>query len=223
MGEVTITDILAIIISSIALLITIINQIIIIKDRAPQLAFELKDYNGILYLLITNNGQAGAKNIRIKIEKIYNNGNIGTQEDAIFAIPFELACNEKVQGMIGLLGGNICNHVFPYIDISVSYEKPHFIRKVKYKRQVFYIPKTENKITVDMGLDLSRLEHSVENIHKSVLRLANYFDGCEIAPFDELNIVSENHFQRDLVNVMNNKESKVVDNDTAIKNRIMRK
>ena len=71
MGEVTITDILAIIISSIALLITIINQIIIIKDRAPQLAFELKDYNGILYLLITNNGQAGAKNIRIKIEKIY--------------------------------------------------------------------------------------------------------------------------------------------------------
>lgn len=30
--------------------------------------------------------------------------------------------------------------------------------------------------------------------------LANYFDGNEIAPFDEFNIFSQNHFQKDLLN-----------------------
>ena len=200
-------EIIAIVISGITLLITIINQVMIIKDKEPQLSFSLKSYNHILYLMVTNNGLTKAKNIRIKIQKIYNNGNNGIQEDIIFEIPFELSSNERVQGMVGILGENISEHVFPYIDINVSYEKPHFIKKVKYERQVFYTASTENKLTVDTGLNLTGIEKYTKNIYNSTLRLANYFDGNEISPFDELNVMSNNHFQKDLINTKKNKKS----------------
>ena len=201
-------EIIAIIISGITLIFTIINQINIIKDKEPQLSFSLKSFNGILYLMVTNNGGTPAKNIRIKIEKIYNNGNCGIQEDQIFEIPFELASHESVQGMIGFNGENISNHVFPYVDIKVQYQKPHFIKNVKYERKVFYIASYERKINVDAKLDLNNIERDINNIHKSTLRLANYFDGNEIAPFDDLNIVSNNHFQKDLLKTKNGVSSK---------------
>ena len=216
-------EIIAIIISAITLLITIINQIIIIKDKEPQLSFSLKCYKQILYLMVTNNGLTKAKNVRIKIQKIYNNGNNGIQEDAIFEIPFELASNEKVQGMIGILGENISEHVFPYVDIDVSYEKPHFIKNVRYERQVFYTAAAESKVTVDTGLKLDKIENDIEKIFKSTLRLANYFDGCEIAPFDDLNLISNNHFQKDLINIKNKEESVIKSREECIKESIKSK
>lgn len=50
-------EVIAIIISGITLIFTIINQINIIKDKEPQLSFSLKNFNGILYLMVTNNGE----------------------------------------------------------------------------------------------------------------------------------------------------------------------
>ena len=213
-------EIIAIVISGITLLITIINQVMIIKDKEPQLSFSLKSYNHILYLMVTNNGLTKAKNIRIKIQKIYNNGNNGIQEDIIFEIPFELSSNKRVQGMVGILGENISEHVFPYIDINVSYEKPHFTKKVKYERQVFYTASTENKLTVDTGLNLTGIEKYTKNIYNSTLRLANYFDGNEISPFDELNVMSNNHFQKDLINTKNNEKSVIKSREECIKDNI---
>ena len=172
-----------------------------IKDKEPQLSFNLRSINGFLYLRVRNSGLTKAKNIRITIIKIYNNGDSGIQEDQIFQIPFELAAQEEVQGMRGFLNESISNHPFPYVDIKVCYDKPHFIKRVKYERQVFYYASVEEKLSVDTGLDLRSIDHNINNIHKSTLRLANYFDGNEIAPFDELNIVSGNHFQKDLKNV----------------------
>ena len=61
-------EVIAIIISGITLIFTIINQINIIKDKEPQLSFSLKSFNGILYLMVTNNGGTPAKNIRIKVD-----------------------------------------------------------------------------------------------------------------------------------------------------------
>lgn len=202
-------EIIAVVISGISLLIVIINQFKMIKDKEPQLSFNLRSINVFLYLRVRNSGLTKAKNIRITIIKIYNNGDSGIQEDQIFQIPFELAAQEEVQGMIGLLNESISNHPFPYVDIKVCYDKPHFIKRVKYERQVFYYASVEEKLSVDTGLDLRSIDHNINNIHKSTLRLANYFDGNEIAPFDELNIVSGNHFQKDLKNVKEGKNSTV--------------
>ena len=213
-------EIVAVVISGISLFIVIINQFKMIKDKEPQLSFNLRSINGFLYLRVRNSGLTKAKNIRITINKIYNNGNDGIQEDQIFQIPFELASLEEVQGMIGFLNENISNHPFPYVDVKVCYDKPHFIKRVKYERQVFYYASAEEKICVDTGLDFRNIDHSINNIHKSTLRLANYFDGNEVSPFDELNIVSNNHFQKDLKNVKDWKDSTIKSRSEVIESRI---
>lgn len=213
-------NIIAVVISAISLLIVIVNQFKMIKDKEPQLSFNLRSIDGILYLRVRNSGLTKAKNIRIIINKIYNNGSNAIQEDQIFQIPFELASQEEVQGMIGFLVESISNHPFPYIDIKISYDKSHFVKKVKYERQVFYYASAEEKLSVDTGLDLRSIDHNINNIHKSTLRLANYFDGNEIAPFDELNIISSNHFQKDLKNVKDGKESTVKNRQEVIETRI---
>ena len=213
-------EIVAVVISGISLFIVIINQFKMIKDKEPQLSFNLRSINGFLYLRVRNSGLTKAKNIRITINKIYNNGNDGIQEDQIFQIPFELASLEEVQGMIGFLNENISNHPFPYVDVKVCYDKPHFFKRVKYERQVFYYASAEEKICVDTGLDFRNIDHSINNIHKSTLRLANYFDGNEVSPFDELNIVSNNHFQKDLKNVKDGKDSTIKSRSEVIESRI---
>ena len=213
-------EIIAVVISGISLFIVIINQFKMIKDKEPQLSFNLRSINGFLDLRVRNSGLTKAKNIRITINKIYNNGNDGIQEDQIFQIPFELASLEEVQGMIGFLNENISNPPFPYVDVKVCYDKPHFIKRVKYERQVFYYASAEEKICVDTGLDFRNIDHSINNIHKSTLRLANYFDGNEISPLDELNIVSNNHFQKDLKNVKDGKDSTIKSRSEVIESRI---
>lgn len=211
---------ISLIISAITLIILLINQYKAIKDKEPQLSFNLRSIDNVLYLKVKNSGMTRAKNIRIVINKIYNNGSSGIQEDQLFQMPFELSSQEEVQGMIGYLGETISNHVFPYIDIKVTYDKPHFIKKVKYERQVFFYASTEERIFVDTGWDLNSINHDINNIHKSTLRLANYFDGNEIAPFDELNIISSNHFQNDLKNVKDGKNSKVNTREDVINSRL---
>lgn len=71
-----------------------------------------------------------------------------------------------------------------------------------------------------ISFNLRSIDHNINNIHKSTLRLANYFDGNEIAPFDELNIVSGNHFQKDLKNEKEGKKSTVKSRKKVIESRI---
>ena len=85
---------------------------------------------------------------------------------------------------------------------------------------MFFYASTEERIFVDTGWDLNSINHDINNIHKSTLRLANYFDGNEIAPFDELNIISSNHFQNDLKNVKDGKNSKVNTREDVINSRL---
>lgn len=57
-------------------------------------------------------------------------------------------------------------------------------------------------------------------MHKSLLRLANYFDGNKIAPFDELNIISNNHFQKDLLNTKKEVLSKIKSKEESIGSKL---
>ena len=82
---------ISVIISAITLIILLINQYKLMKDNEPQLSFSLRSINNVLYLNVKNNGKTKAKSVRIIINKMYNNGENGIQEDQIFQIPFELA------------------------------------------------------------------------------------------------------------------------------------
>lgn len=52
------------------------------------------------------------------------------------------------------------------------------------------------------------------------MRLANYFDGNKIAPFDELNIISNNHFQKDLLNTKKEVLSKIKSKEESIGSKL---
>ena len=215
------TEIISIIISAIALIISIYNQYVIIADRYPQLTFELFEYKDMIYLKVKNEGMTEAKNIKIKVNSINNNGsNSELQLDDIFKNNFELASKEFIQGQIGIFGENIAEHVFPNIDIEVCYEKNNFIRKVKYNRKVYFKALTDEILTVNTGIDVDNLENYTRQIHRDLNRVANYFDGNEIADFDEISLLSENHFQTDMLNVKENKKSKLYSREECIKNRL---
>lgn len=214
-------EIVTIVISIISITITIINQYQIIKDKDPQLLFKLTTINNQLFLLVKNTGKTAAKNIKISIDKINNNVDNNKMEDIIFKNTFELASGEFIQGMVAYSYDTISDRAFPFIDITVSYQKESiFNKKVEYKRQVFFIASSEDKIFVDTGLNLITIEDEIIQIHKALLRMANYFDGCEIAPFDDLNIVSKNHFSSDLLNSTKGKKSKIKNRKKCIEERI---
>ena len=85
---------------------------------------------------------------------------------------------------------------------------------------MFYYASTEKRVFVDTGWDLNSINEDLNNLHKSTLRIANYFDENEVAPFDELSIVSENHFQKDLKNTIDGNISKINNREEVIKNSI---
>ena len=225
--EITIQDILSIIsmiIAGSSLLITIIfnliNQHQIIKDNEPQLSFSLKELNGMLYLLVHNVGKTKATDIKLNIEKINNNNGRELLLDALFKNNFELYPDEKVQGIIAIYGENISNHTFPYIDIDITYKKDHIFRKVHYKRKIYFTASVENKILVNTNYDFKNIEDDIRKLHKATLRLANYFDGCEVAPFDELNLLPGRHFQEELVDALEGKKTAKKSREECIRQRL---
>lgn len=230
--EVTITiqDILSIIsmiIAGLSLLITIIfnliNQHQIVKDNEPQLSFCLKELNGMLYLLVHNVGKTKAIDIKLNIKKINNNNGRELLLDDLFKNTFELYPDEKVQGIIAIYGENISNHVFPNIDADITYKKDHIFRRVHYKRKIFFTASANSKIIVNTNYDLQEIEDNISKLHKATLRLANYFDGCEVAPFDELNLIPGRHFQEELVDALDGKKTAKKSREECIKERLRKK
>ena len=57
---------------------------------------------------------------------------------------------------------------------------------------------------------------------KANLRTANYLDGCQVAPFDELNILAHKSLHDDLQSVKQGEEnvSTVMKREDVIKNRL---
>lgn len=193
----------------------IINLKKVLKDNEPQLCFDLRKNRGALFLTIKNTGKTKATNIKVNIQKIHNNGEKGLKEDFIFNIPFELSANEQLQGIVAEFGGNYQNNVFPYLDVEVSYLKPHSRKSQYYKRQIFYNPQTVNAYD-NVSEQLLTISKELDDLKKPVLRLANYFDGHQVAPFDEINFITDRNFQSDLFNVVvkNENEGSISREDT---------
>lgn len=217
-------SIISVIISGISLLITIlfnfINQYKIIKDNEPQLSFSLKEINNMLYLLVYNVGKTKATDIKLNIEKINNNNNQELLLDDLFKNTFELYPDEKVQGIISCYGENLASHTFPYIDVDITYKKNHIFRKVHFKRKIYFTASAENKILVNTNYDFQNIEEDINKLHKATLRIANYFDGCEVAPFDELNLLPGRHFQEELVDALEGKKTAKKSREECIKQRL---
>lgn len=134
---------ISLIISIIALITNIITNIKnhkqYIESLKPLLSFDFFEMNGVLLLSLKNMGQTEAKNIRIEISELKNNGKYNNLHlDDLFKNEFMLYPTEEVQGMVGFFGANIEENVFPVIDVKVSYLNGNDNKDIKYSRTISF-------------------------------------------------------------------------------------
>ena len=180
-----------------------------IETLAPALSMNLISLRGMLYLTIENTGQSEARKIQIKIESIENNGdNAGLMLDDLFSSTFDLFPKETVQGRITLLGLDVATQIFPLITVDISYVWLKDSRMENYKRRVIYDNGYAPKTFVDdeNNFELGRSASDIDSIARAIVRIANYLDGCQVAKFDELNILAGKSLRNDIVDALKTKE-----------------
>lgn len=203
---------ISLVISIIALIANIItnkkNHKQYIESLKPLLSFDFFEINGVLLLSIKNTGQTEAKNIRIEISELRDNGKYNKLHlDNLFKTEFMLYPTEEVQGMVGFSGESIEENVFPTIDVKVSYLNGNDNKDVKYSRTISF-----KKIIYGRN-PLSRIEDSIESISYSNNRLANYIEGRTLFTFDKLNVFPNNSLYKDIKDAINNVEREKEDNN----------
>ena len=222
----TVVSILAAFISLIAVIVSIYynhkNNKQYLKSLDPLLSFKLLELKKELYLRITNTGKSAANDISIKIIKIENNGDRNELNlDTLFDKKFELYPDESTQGRIAFWGETICSSAFPKIDITIRYRKGITGKQVYMERTVIFSPSYDNKIYGDFNIDLRELNKNMNVMAKANLRTANYLDGCQVAPFDELNILAHRSLHDDLQSVKEGEnESTIMERTEVTKNRL---
>jgi len=229
MDKITIQTVISIIAAFISLSTVIVsiyynhkNSKQYLKSLDPLLSFKLLELKDELYLRVTNTGRSAAKDVLIEIKRIENNGDRNELElDALFGKEIELYPNESTQGRIAFWGATICSSAFPKINIDIRYKKGVTGEQVHIERTVIFSPSYDEKIYGDFNIDLRELNKNMDVMAKANLRTANYLDGCQVAPFDELNILAHKSLHDDLQSVKQGENvSTVMKREDVIKNRL---
>ena len=182
----------------------------------PQLSMKLIEYDYKLFLYIKNTGKTAATNITIKPITIENNGDRELETGKLFETSFELYPEEAVQDTVAYLGSNIMYSAFPQLSVEVTYNTSVSKRETSYLRTITYLPAYTGKISADVKLDTSNIESSLKCISRATLRTANYLDGHQIAPFDEINLLAGKSLENDLQNTFGKPNSPVVSHEESI-------
>jgi hypothetical protein len=219
----------AVIISSISAVIAAIAVGVAIRNNVkthrqyrqildPMLSMRLDDYGGFLYLCIQNTGRTAATNIKIEVKSIEHNGeNKQLMLDELFEQRFELYPNETTHSEVALSGANVATRVFPTLHIDVFYEHTGGEEKVSYSRKVTFSRHYDMKVFADVNADLGSVEDSLDTTARSTVRMANYLDGCQMAPFDKLNILAGTSLQNDMCTAVESaKKSPIFDRTATI-------
>lgn len=201
-----------------ALIVTVVSNIknnkMYINSLKPLLSFEFYQINGMLVLAVKNNGMTEAKKIKLKIQRLKNNGdNNKLMLDDLFKSEFMLYPTEEVQGIIGIYGERIDTEVFPVLDIDISYIQGNDNKYINYSRTISF------KKNIYGRNQLSKIEDSIESISYSSNRIANYIEGRTLFASDRLNVLPHNSLYKDMKDAINNvdrpDESKNIDENNT--------
>ncbi|MDD4387565.1 MAG: hypothetical protein PHD15_07450 [Clostridia bacterium] len=175
----------------------------------PLLSFRLIEYNHCLYLTITNTGTVEAKNIRVTIDELGNNGNKeNIYIDNLFENSFELYPNETVQGMVGIYGQTISNNTFPFVKTTIKYNEGNKKKSTVYSRMISFTTAHENKIFAKIDFDTFGIVDNLNSIAYSNNRVANYLEGRSLFVMDRLNVISKSSLYKDMRNAVINFDKK---------------
>lgn len=172
-----------------------------INSLKPLLSFKFYQDNSLLLLSVKNTGKSEAKNIKLDILEMDNNG--ASNElmlDDLFKNVFMLYPNEEVQGMVGIYGERIDVEAFPKINIKVSYVAGNDNKKVNYVRTISF------KKNIDKKNELSKIEDAIESISYSSNRLTNYIEGRTLFQCDRIDALPKSSLYRDMKDAINNVE-----------------
>lgn len=189
------------------------------KSLEPQLSMRGETYKSMLYLLIQNTGRTAAKNIKIDVTSIENNGSNALMLDDLFLQSYDLYPNETIQAMVAISGENIATgNIYPKITVNVSYYIHGIKKKFQYFRTVSFSKQYDAKIFADVNIDLKNVESSLKATARSAVRTANYLDGNQVAVFDELNILAGKSLKNDICSAIEfTKQEKIKDRTATIK------
>lgn len=196
--------IFSVFVAVIALIVNIVanrkNHKQYIESLKPLLSFGLFEVNGILLLSIRNMGHTEAKNIKVDLLQLQNNGERDLESDDLFKKEFMLYPTEEVQGRIAIYGGNCMNECFPVVNVKVSFLNGNDNKISEYTRTITF------KRNIYEKVNLSRIEESIESISYSNNRLANYIEGRTLFRYDKLNVHPHNSLYKDMKDAFNNVE-----------------
>lgn len=173
-----------------------------IESLEPILSMRLILIGHSIYLLIENTGESRAKDIKISVDHIENNGEIGLDLDALFQSTFELYPHEIVQGRVAKSGGDIMTSVFPQIFVHVSYVRADINRMNEYSRSVIFDGGYSRNIIADVNLDNYKMESDIDCIARVAVRVANYLDGRQVSKVDKIDTLGKQSLKSDLVSAI---------------------
>ncbi len=192
------------------------TQMQYLESQEPLLSMELIEEDSVLYLTIENTGGVEAKEIKIKVSGISNNGESNRLDlDGLFDMVFELYPKEKVKGRVAYSGKDIFTEIFPQIGINVSYIRPDIKRKKEYDRTVVYNSEHSSNMNISTNSKYDSIASDVDKIARANVRIANYFDGHKVAKFDTLNILSDNSLKNDIIDVIKTTQKMSVQTEGA--------
>ena len=168
----------------------------------PQLSMSLVEYYSCLYLNIKNTGKLPAKQVKISLVSIQNNGDSNKlNPDGLFDCEFELYPEESVQGRVAMQGNIMVQDTFPQLNINVAYNNGVNKKLCSYSRTVTYQSAYTEKIVADVNIDTKSIESSLGSIARSNVRIANYLDGSQLYAFDALDILPRKSLKNDLLEI----------------------
>lgn len=182
-----------------------------IESMEPCLSMKILDVGGVLYLYVENNGEVEAKDIRLNLISLINNGEKELCPDDLFNTVFALYPREAVRGRIALSGANVLTQIFPQVVVGVSYTRGDINRPRSYERTVTFLSENtsrsdNNGISHNIENEIHRLSSDLDKIARANVRVANYLDGYQVLKFDELNITPGKSLRNDLVGAIKTQE-----------------
>lgn len=195
-------NIASLFVAILALIVTVIANIIsnyhYVESKAPQLTFGLSENENELYLSIKNTGESAAKDIKININSIENNGDNNKIYNH-FKEEFYLFPEEIVQGEIAFSGQNMITQIFPQIYVDVTYKAMNNKKTVKYSRNISFLKGNKQTARDKSFVDIA---DKLDSIMYSENRIANYVEGRNLYAFDRLNVMAYSSLKQDMMDAM---------------------
>ena len=185
------------------------NQRQYLKDQEPQLTMRLDKRDCQLYFIVQNGGRIAAQNLTLTIVDIEKSGNYVLYKDKLWD-GYDLYPEEIIFEEIGVLQLGANSESSPIITIETSYQFRDIKKKHRISRKVKFSEFYDTGVWMKLDSRLASIVERLSPMTRADVRMANYFDGYQVAPFNELNILANQSLQNDLYTTLGSENKRKI-------------